>query len=154
MNWKDIRVLYLREVRSALRDRTIVTNSILLPIFLYPILMWLTFTGISFISGQNEELKTRIMLKNLPAAHAVLKKEFEADKSVVLTNVADPAAEIRVGTLDALVEFIPPKADLPVDNNFATRVTYDESRDRSNRAKGRVDQKISRYRDNYLERQA
>ena len=88
------------------------------------------------------------------AAHAVLKKEFEADKSVVLTNAADPAAEIRVGTLDALVEFIPPNSDLPIDNNFATRITYDESRDRSNRAKGRIDQKISRYRDTYLEQQA
>src|SRR2546423_5915920 len=151
MNWKDIRVLYLREVRSALRDRTIVTNSILLPIFLYPVLMWLTYTGITFISGQIEEMKTRIMLKNMPAAHAILKKEFEADKSVVLTSVADPAAEIRVGTLDALVEFVPPASDLPIENNFATRITYDESRDRSNRAKGRIDQKISRYRDNYLE---
>jgi sodium transport system permease protein len=72
----------------------------------------------------------------------------------VLTSVTDPAAEIRVGTLDALVEFVPPTSDLPIENNFATRITYDESRDRSNRAKGRIDQKISRYRDNYLEQQA
>ena len=154
MNWKDIRVLYIREIRSALRDRTIVTNSILLPIFLYPVLMWLVFTGLTFISGQNEELKTRIMLRNIPAAHAVLKKEFEADKSVVLTNLEDPAAGIRDGTLDALVEFVPAKAILPIENNFATRITYDESRDRSNRAKGRIDQKISRYRETYLEQQA
>jgi sodium transport system permease protein len=154
MNWNDIRVLYLREIRSALRDRTIVTNSILLPIFLYPVLMWLVFTGITFISGQNEELKTRIMLKNLPAAHAVLKKEFEADKSVLLTDVANPGAGIRDGTLDALVEFVPAKSGLPIENNFATRITYDESRDRSNRAKSRADQKISRYRETYLEQQA
>ena len=57
MNFRDIKVLYCREVRSALRDRTIVTNSILLPIFLYPVLMWLVYTGITFISGQNEELR-------------------------------------------------------------------------------------------------
>src|SRR6267154_1108613 len=101
MKLNDIRVLYLRELRSALRDRTIVTNSILLPIFLYPLLMWLAYTGITFISGQNEELKTRIMLKNVPVAHAILKKEFEADKSVILTTAADPAAGIRDGSLDA-----------------------------------------------------
>jgi sodium transport system permease protein len=154
MNWNDIRVLYLREIRSAFRDRTIVTNSILLPIFLYPVLMWVVYTGITFISGQNEELKTRIMLKNMPAAHAVLKKEFETDKTVVLTLVAQPEAGIRDGTLDALVEFIPSKTNLPIENNFETRITYDESRDRSNRAKSRIDQKISRYRDNYLEQTA
>lgn len=154
MSWKDIKVLYLRELRSALRDRTIVTNSILLPIFLYPLMMWLVYTGITFVSGQNEELKSRIMLKNVPIAHAILKKEFETDKSIVLTAAADPAADIRAGALDALVEFVPPKSNLPIENNFETRITYDESRDQSNRAKSRIDQKISRYRDNYLEQQA
>ena len=76
LNWKDVRVLYLREIRSALRDRTIVTNSVLLPIFLYPLLIWLVVTGITFISGHNEELKSRIMLKDLPAAHSSLKQAF------------------------------------------------------------------------------
>src|SRR5438093_4580389 len=102
MNWKDIRVFYRREIRSALRDRTIVTNSILLPIFLYPVMMWLAFTGITFVSGQTSDLKSRIMLRDVPAAHAVLKKEFEIDKSIVLAQSADPAADVRNGKLDAL----------------------------------------------------
>lgn len=154
MNFQDIKVLYGREVRSALRDRTIVTNSILLPIFLYPILMWLVYTGITFISGQNEELRSRIMLKSTPAAHPNLLKEFQNDKSIVLVTSADPSTEVRKGTLDALVEFLPPKSDLPIENNFATRITFDESRDQSNRAKGRIDQKLSRYREAFLQQQA
>jgi sodium transport system permease protein len=154
MNWTDIRVLYVREIRSAFRDRTIVTNSILLPIFLYPVIMWLIYTGFTFISGQNEELKSRIMFKDFPAAHETLRKDFEADRSIVLTTSSDAAAEIRNGTLDALVEFVPPTTSLPMENNFETRITYDESRDQSNRARTRIDQKISRYRENYLEQQA
>src|SRR5215469_15244405 len=154
MNFPDIKILYCREVRSALRDRTIVTNSILLPIFLYPVLMWLVYTGITFISGQNEELRSRIVLKNVPPAHANLLKEFRTDKSIVVTTAADPAAEIRNGTLDALVEFLPPKSDLPIQNNFAARITFDESRDPSNRARDRIDQKLSRYRDVYFEQEA
>jgi sodium transport system permease protein len=144
MNFRDIKVLYLRELRSALRDRTIVTNSVLLPIFLYPLLMWLVYTGITFVSGQNEELKSRIMLQNVPAAHLSLLKEFQADKSIVLVNTTAPAA----------VEFVPPKSDLPIQNNFTTRITFDESRDQSSRARSRIDQKLSRYREAYLERQA
>ncbi len=154
MNCRDIRVLYCREVRSALRDRTIVTNSILLPIFLYPMLMWLIYTGITFISGQNEELRSRIVLNNVPPAHANLLKEFQKDESITLTTSADPTAEIRNGTLDAFVDFLPPKSDLPVENNFAARITFDESRDQSNRAKDRIDQKLTRYRDAYFEQQA
>ncbi len=154
MNLNDIRTLYLRELRSALRDRTIVTNTILLPIFLYPLMLWLIYTGFTFVSGQNEDLKSRIMLKNVPAAHAALKKEFEADKSVVLTASTDPAEDIRAGALDALVEFVPPKAALPIESNFGTRITFDESRDPSNRAKLRVDQKLSRYRETHLEKEA
>src|SRR5215470_6474680 len=154
MNFRDIKILYCREVRSALRDRTIVTNSILLPILLYPVLMWLVYTGITFISGQNEELRSRIVLKNVPPAHANLLKEFGNDKSIVLRTSADPAAEIRNGTLDALVEFLPPRTDLPIQNNFAARVTFDESRDPSNRAKDRIEQKLSRYRNAYFQEQA
>ena len=154
MNFRDIRVLYCREIRSALRDRTIVTNSILLPIFLYPLIMWLAYTGFTFISGQNEELKSRVMIQNVPAAHANLLKELETDKSIVLVQSAAPAADIRTGTLDALVEFLPSKSALPIPNNFATRITFDESRDQSSRAKSRIDQKLSKYRETYLERQA
>jgi len=154
MNFRDIRVLYWREMRSALRDRTIVTNSILLPIFLYPLLIWLIYTGFTFVSGQNEELKSRIMLKGLPAAHQNLQKEFESDKAVVLVNSVDAASEIRKGTLDALVEFLPPKSNSTAPDNFATRITYDESRDASNQAETRARQKISRYRETFLEQQA
>src|SRR5215813_3289108 len=154
MNFRDIKVLYRREMRSALRDRTIVTNSILLPIFLYPLIMWLVYTGITFVSGQNEELKSRIMLQNVPAPHLSLLKEFQKDKSIVLVKSTDPKAEVRTGSLDALVEFVPPKSDLPIQNNFSTRITFDESRDQSSRARSRIDQKLSRYREGYLERQA
>ena len=97
MSWKDIRLLYVREIRSALRDRAIVTNSIILPIFLYPVMMWLAYTGITFVSGQSNDLKSRIMLKNVPALHSSLKKDFETDKSIVLTDSADPVSDIGAG---------------------------------------------------------
>jgi sodium transport system permease protein len=154
MNFRDIKVLYCRELRSAMRDRTIVTNSILLPIFLYPLMMWLVYTGITFVSGQNEELRSRVMLQNVPAAHPNLRKEFESDKSMVVATSKDPAADIKSGTLDALVDFLPPKSTLPIDNNFSAKITFDESRDQSNRAKGRIDQKLARYRDSYLSQEA
>src|SRR5215813_11355196 len=154
MNLKAIGILYWREIRSALRDRTIVTNSILLPIFLYPLIIWLAYTALTFVSGQNEGLKSRIMLKDFPAMHETLKRDFERDESLVLVTSSDPAADLRTGTLDALVEFVPAQSTPATVNNFMTRITYDESRDASSQARLRVTQKISRYRENYLELQA
>jgi len=154
MNFRDIRVLYWREIRSALRDRTIVTNSILLPMLLYPVMIWLVYTGITFISGQNEELKSRIMLKDLPAAHLRLQRAIEVDKAVQLVTEADPSAAVRNGTLDALVEFLPAKPELPMPTNFSVRITYDESRDASDRAMNRVWDKVTEYRSRYLEQEA
>ena len=154
MNFSDIRVLYWREIRSALRDRTIVTNSILLPMLLYPVMIWLVYTGITFISGQNEELKSRIMLKDLPAAHLRLKREIEIDKAVELLNPTDPSTAVRDGSLDAFVEFLPAKAELAMPANFSVRITYDESRDASDRAMNRVWDKITAYRGSYLEQEA
>jgi sodium transport system permease protein len=99
-------------------------------------------------------MKSRIMLKDLPAAHYLLRKAFEGDKSVVLSTDADPADDIRRGLLDAMVEFGPPQASIGADGNFETRITYDESRDRSNQARSRIEQKVSRYREQFLEQQA
>ena len=154
LNWRDVRVLYLREIRSALRDRTIVTNSVLLPIFLYPALIWLVYTGVTFISGQNEGLKYRILLKDFPATHIRLKQVFDTDKSIILNVSSNPVDDIRNGDLDAMVEFLPPKRSSGIDDNFKVRITYDESRDRSSRARNRVQQKISRYREDFLEQHA
>src|SRR5678815_5252125 len=107
MNLRDIRILYLRELRSALRDRTIVTGSILIPILLYPLILWLAYAGFTFVSGQSADLKSRVMLKNVPAAHAFLHQQLQTDPRIELKNSRDPQHEIRNGTLDALVEFIP-----------------------------------------------
>lgn len=154
-NGADIRLLYARELRSALRERNIVVNSILLPIFLYPILLWLIYTGISFVGGQTEGFSSRVVLKGLPAQHGVLKADLERDKQIELRDSADPTAEIRDGKIDLLVEFTPAQglaASLP--GNFHVQLTYDDSKDRSSIARSRLSEKIRRYRDAYLEAEA
>jgi sodium transport system permease protein len=117
-------------------------------------LIWLVLTGTTFISGQNEEMKSRIMLKGLPAAHAVLAADFATDRSIVLVNPTEPDEALHNGTLDALVEFLPATSESPSTGNFNSRIQYDESRDSSSRARSRANQKISRYREKYLEQRA
>lgn len=143
----DIAVLYVRELRSALRERNIVINSILLPIFLYPLLLWLVYTGISFVGGQTEGFSSRVMLKGLPAQHTKLKTELEQDERIQLRTTADPVRDIREGDLDLLVEFLPPAAGAAaLEGNFTLKLSYDNSNDRSELAHTRVSEKLTHYR--------
>jgi len=151
----DIRILYQRELRSALRERNIVVNGILLPILLYPIMLWLIYTGITFVGGQTQGFASRVMLQGLPQNHAQLRKDLERDIRIELKNSPNPVADIRAGTLDVLAEFQPPdEGAASQGDNFRVRLTYDNSKDRSGIARGRFTEILSRYRDRYFERRA
>lgn len=151
----DIRILYWRELRSALRERSIVVNGILIPILLYPVILWLVYTGITFVGGQTEGFVSRIMLQGLPAAHREFKTELEGDSRIKLQASDDPAAAIRAGTLDLLAEFMPAASGAgAAQGDFKVRLTYDKSKDRSGIARDRFIELLSRYRDGYLERRA
>ncbi len=155
IDWADIRLLYRRELRSALRERNIVVNSILLPVFLYPLLLWLTYSGITFVSGQTEGFASRVMLQGLPAAHRALEEALRKDEQIELLSPKDPIVAIQQGTLDALAEFLPAEpAGADVPDNFQVRVTYDDSKDRSSIASSRIEAAIRRYREEFLEDKA
>jgi len=148
-------LLYRREMVSALRERTIIVNSILVPIFLYPFLLWAMFTGITFVRGQTEGTASRVAVVAWPSGHEALADEFGDEDTFTLVEPvpAEPDAEIRAGTLDALVERRPADTtDLP--GNFLVRVTYDESKERSALAKERVTAAVDRYREAWRKREA
>lgn len=153
--WTDIRYLYWRELRCALRERSIVVNGILLPIFLYPLMLWMMYTGITFVGGQTQGFASRVMLKGLPQEHQALKDDLQRDIRVELKTSGDPTADIRAGDLDLLAEFLPPGGGAAsLSGNFQVRLTYDDSKDRSRIARDRFKELISRYRDRYFEHQA
>ncbi len=151
-NAADVRLLYWRELCSALRERNIVVNSILLPIFLYPFLLWLIYTGISFVIGRTESYKSRVMLQSLPEQHNFFKTELQVDPQIELKSSPDPAGDIRKGTLDLLAEFQPPEAGaVPAQGNFKVRLVFDNSKDRSEIARRRIAERLGRYRDRFFE---
>jgi sodium transport system permease protein len=151
----DIGLLYWRELRSALRERNIVVNSILIPIFLYPAILWLVYTGISFVMGQTEGFSSRVQIQSLPQEHRDFKTELGRDERIEFKEAHDPVAEIRAGSLDLLLEFLPPGPGTEeVPGNVRLRLTYDDSKDRSASAHTRLSGMWTRYRDRFLESEA
>ncbi len=177
MNLYEIRLLYIRELRSALRERSIVIGSLLVPLLLYPVMLWLAFTAITFLQGQGERFVSRVAVVGLPAEHEALRDEIAEVESVEL--VAAPARgeapspgagegrgegsgwagtleeAVVTGEVDAVAEFLPPQASADdLDGNFRVRLIFDSSEDRSVKARQRLVEVVDTYRDRWIRRQA
>lgn len=159
MSWRDVAVLYGREVRAALRERTIVVNSILVPLLLYPCMMWAVFTGVTFVKGRTAGYVARTAVLGLPAEHRELQRRLETGPGLdILPQALDPAAarrQVQSGDLDALLEFGPPagKSSGDLVGNFSVTLTFNQSRERSAEAKRRLTSLLDDYRDAWLQRE-
>jgi sodium transport system permease protein len=155
MRWRNIRTLYWRELRSALRERGIVVSSIVVPVVLYPLVMWLVYTGFAYVSGQEAELTSRIALRNLPEAHRPLRNALSLEPDIEVVDSQNPERDIQNGTLDLLIDFVAVQDAPPLEEgNVGARVTYDASRDESAAARVRAKNVLDRYRDRFIEREA
>lgn len=116
MNWTEIGILYRRELRSAFRERSIVVNGILLPIFLYPVLLWGMFTALTFVQGVNEGFTSRIAVDGPPPpGHQALLDTLAAREDVEVVGGAEAGEDappperweeaLAAGELDAILSF-------------------------------------------------
>jgi sodium transport system permease protein len=157
--WRETLTWYAMELRSALRERSLVVNSILVPIFLYPVMIWVMFTAMLFIQGKTEGFTSRVAILAAPESQRPFVAEIGRDEQFQVAESADAeAAEkaIRAGRLDAALVFEPvaggDAATLP--GNAGVRILYDGSRDRSREAKDRLEQRLADRRGVMLEREA
>ena len=159
MNWSDIWVLYRRELRSAFRDRTIVMNGVLVPVFMYPIMMWVMMTGLMFVLGQMDRESSRLVILDPPAEHSALVDTLGAQTNLEIQEdvISEDSAMVllRAGDLDALVEFLPPTDEgSALEDNFQVLIRYDRAVGRSSQASARVESTIADYRSEWLSQQA
>lgn len=157
--WREIWLVYSRELRGAMRERAIVLNTILIPVLLYPFLLWAAFTGILFVTGQTEGFISRVVIADWPKAHPKLQVNVQRNKQIELLELTDPPAvleqKIKQGHLDAAVEFLPAApAGSAFTDNFKVQITYDQSRERSVEAHKRLAEEVDIYRADWLKRTA
>ncbi|GMR12866.1 MAG: ABC transporter permease [Gemmatimonadota bacterium] len=155
---RQVLTIYAHELRSAFRERNIVIYSIVLPVVMYPLLLWAIFAGIQFVQGQTDRLESRVVLVGLPEVHRALADSLEEKDGVELVPWEDSqdaaVSAIAAGRLDVLVEFAAPDSNgVALPNNFTVRLYYNEARDRSSGARARVEEVLTDYRDAWLDRE-
>ncbi len=159
MNVKDIWILYTMELRCALRERAIVVYSILLPIFLYPVMLWVMFTAMTFIQGVTEGFTSRVALVGEPPeGHGALVDSLDATAGVELRRGVGEEEAVRLiqrGELDAVASFEDPEAaGQALAANFRILVLYDGSDGRSRMARDRLEEVVAGYRSHWMDQEA
>lgn len=159
MNRRAVWILYTRELRAAMRERTIVVNSLLMPVFLYPVLLWVMFSALTFVQGLNEGFTSRVVLTNpVPAGHEALLDSLQARDDVVMLGEMEEAEALsllREGDADAVVTFLPPPAGgASLAGNFRVQVRFDRSENRSSQAYARVESVVEDHRGGWIVREA
>ncbi|MDE2848711.1 MAG: ABC transporter permease [Gemmatimonadota bacterium] len=103
LNLTDTGLVFLRELRGALRERSIVINVVLVPLFMYPVLLWLAYTGLSFVIGQTENFTARVMIVGDVGDDAALVREIQDADRVDLVNRLELMDRLdRVDRLDRM----------------------------------------------------
>jgi len=159
LDWGQVSVLYVREMRAAMRERAIVVNSILIPLFLYPFLLWAAFTGLTFAMGQTEGFVSRVLVTDWPKGHPGLRLKLEHDEQIQMLDAEPPTTDmekqLKNGTLDAWLSFLPPdRSDSTPVGAFQAVITYNQSQERSSQAKTRLSEAVESYRVEWLKREA
>jgi sodium transport system permease protein len=155
-NARDVWILYVQELRSALRERNIVIYSVLLPLLLYPVLMWVVFSAITFVRGQTEGFVSRVALTGLASEHDAIRQALAGDDKVQLVDLGGraPSDAVREGQVDLVAEFVPgPLPGGATEPNFRATLTFDSSKDRSAAARDRFDNHLREYRADWIERE-
>ncbi|NLP05717.1 ABC transporter permease [Candidatus Fermentibacteria bacterium] len=147
--WRVVPRLYAREMRCALRDRTIVSNTILLPVLMYPFVIWLAFTVMSLVMSRSQGLRPEVGVSagftDPSATIAALSGE---GLSVLETDSSTGASMVADGTLAAMVS---PSSDAPAGLQSAV-VLYDGSSEAGRTAAGRAEDALSGMRERAVRR--
>ena len=155
MRWDEVKVMYAREMRAALRERTIIVNSILIPVLLYPFMLWAVFTGISFVQGQTEGFVSRVAVIGSAAERPALMTALGDDDHVQIEDPGSlqgsPEDAVRDGRLDAVITLQPPPAGAEsVPGNLQALITFNGSSERSAAARKRLANAVSEFRQGWL----
>lgn len=100
---REILILTRRELRSAFRETSVVLYSVLLPLLLYPFLLWLMVTTLTYIQGQQERRTYRIAYhEDLSGANLEFVEWLKSRERLNLISVK--TEQKGVGLFDALLQ--------------------------------------------------
>lgn len=147
MNWKNIKLIFIKELVGTIRDKRTIIAMIIIPLIFYPLL----FTGIGYFnkmgSMKSEETNSKIMIYGMEFAPQLVKYLQDSEKIEILTTEDDSSFKLHNGDIQAVLV-------IPSDFNYKTEqeepskiiLKYDATEAKSRIAQKRVNQIIEKYK--------
>ncbi|MDD3655937.1 MAG: ABC transporter permease [Atribacterota bacterium] len=155
MNWKNVHLVYKKEIQGAIRDRRTLISMIVIPLIFYPLL----FLGIGYFTviGQKstENLPSQINITgagNSPQLVEILQK----DKNIkIIQSEENPENELLGGKVHLTIH-IPEVIETDYSekdsiNSISIIMKYDSTTQRSQLARKRVTVLIDYYRQQIMQ---
>lgn len=153
LNWPQVLLLYTRELRTAFREPNLVVNSLLIPLILYPLLLWMALSGLTFVQGQTQGYSTRLLVRgSLPTEHRRFLLDLDRHPAIQRLSpdspeASDPHQALQDGRLDAILTLHPHPSQ---PNPFSAHLDFNASRVRSVTARDHLQQLLDQYRLRWL----
>lgn len=151
MSFRNIGIVYRKELREALRDRRTVIASVVIPLFLFPLLSVGLFTFIGSIVSKTEEASPKVMVIGGDDSPGVLAALKATPKTQIVPASQNWKEQVIEKEIPLAVE-IPPGFDKRVVDQKKLEVfIYKYTGDlKSETAAGKLNDSLRAYRENVI----
>jgi len=147
MSWKNIKLIFIKELVGTIRDRRTIIAMIIIPLIFYPLL----FAGIGYFSKvgsmKSEEANSRIIIHGREFAPQLVKHLQDYEKIEILTVKDASASKLQNGDIQAVL-VIPSDFRYKIEQEEPVKLIlkYDATEAKSRIAQKRVNQIIEEYK--------
>jgi len=147
MSWKNIKLIFIKEIVGTIRDKRTIIAMIIIPLIFYPLL----FAGIGYFSKtgsmKSEEANSKITIYGGEFAPQLVKYLQDSEKIEILTTKDDSLFKLQNGDIQAVL-VIPSDFKYKIEQEEPGKLIlkYDATEAKSRIAQKRVNQIIEKYK--------
>lgn len=151
MSWKNIKLIFVKELVGTIRDKRTIIAMIIIPLIFYPLL----FAGVGYFSKigslKSEEANSKIVIHGAEFAPQLVKHLQDSEKIKVFTIGEDSPAKLQNGDIQAVL-VIPSDFKYKIEQEEPGKLIlkYDATEAKSRIAQKRVNQIIEKYKGEIL----
>jgi len=150
MNFRKVKIIYFKEILETLRDKRTLISTILIPIILFPVLMFGMSAVVVTMKKKTEAEATRIALIGEEHASSFVSLLLEGD-DFQKVDVEDFKSALKEKEIHAAIEFPSGfEEKLTLGENSEATIYYDGAEIRSSIAKEKLSGELKDYQDSLV----
>jgi sodium transport system permease protein len=150
MNFRKVKIIYFKEMLETLRDRRTLISTILIPIILFPVLMFGMSAVVVLMMKKTEAEATKIAVIGEEFAHSFVSVLLKGD-DFQKVDVEDFKSALKEKEIHAALEFPSDfEEELTLGENSEATIFYDGAELRSSIAKEKLSGELKEYQDSLV----